>query len=132
MFCMLAGVHLIPSSAAIGGADDARARKERWVCGAPTHPGGVAATPLDKQILGQGTDCAQRHNVPSSAATGGADEARERKEGWVCGARLPTPAALRPPLRGGDGCRRDCAQFIRLRLPGNAGLLRFKEGMRGD
>jgi len=43
----------------------------------------------------------------------------------------PTPAAqpiaVQSPLQGGDGYRRDCAQFIRLRLAGNFGLLRSQE-----
>jgi len=57
---------------------------------------------------------------------------RKHEEGWVCGADLPTPAAqpiaCNRPSEEGTASRR-CAQFIRLRLADEAGLLRSREGM---
>jgi len=46
---------------------------------------------------------------------------------WVDRSDPPRQLSL-PPLRGGDGYRRTCAQFIRLRLAGSAGLLHSEEG----
>jgi len=46
---------------------------------------------------------AKRHHVPSGAAERRGRRARQSEEGWVCSTPyLPTPAAQRPPLQGGD------------------------------